>query len=352
MNVPSEKQAIPQIVEVLSDLVNVSHNDVRVLKELCTPDADAVVEAGPFTFVVEWKGSSSAASVAIAVDQARRYAHQFGKDAIPLVAVPFMGEVGRQRCDEAGVVWMDLSGNARILAPGLRIIVEGQPNRFKRSGRPSTAFAPKSSRIARWLLMHPDQPITQRAIARATDMDEGFTSRIVAKLEEDELIVRDNEGAIKPRDPDLLLDTWREEYDFCKHHIIRGHIPARSGDSLLRQLSDALAGSSVACATTGLAAAWLWTHFAGFRIVTVYLHEDPSRKLLESISFREDDRGANVWLVVPNDMGVFHEAKKYAGIYCVHPVQTYLDLKDHPERSTEAAKKLRAEHLSWSKDGR
>ncbi len=352
MKVPSEKQAIPQIVKALSDLVNVSHNDVRVIQEPCAPDADAVMEAGPFTFVVEWKGSSSAGSVAIAADQARRYARLFGQHAIPLVAVPFMGKVGRERCAEAVVAWMDLSGNARIIAPGLRIIMEGQPNRFKSRGRPSTAFAPKSSRIARWLLMHPDQPITQREIARATDMDEGFTSRIVAKLEEDNLIFRDNEGAIKPRDPDLLLDAWREGYDFFKHHIIRGHIPARSGDALLHQVADALVDSSVAYAATGLAAAWLWNHFAGFRIVTMYLREDPSPQLLESISFREDNRGANVWLVVPNDMGVFHEAKKREGVYCVHPVQAYLDLKNHPERSTEAAEKLRAEHLSWRKDGR
>ncbi|MCX6924806.1 MAG: type IV toxin-antitoxin system AbiEi family antitoxin [Verrucomicrobia bacterium] len=29
------------------------------------------------------------------------------------------------------------------------------------------------------------------------------------------------------------------------------------------------------------------------------------------------------------------------GISCVHPVQVYLDLKNHPERSTEAAQALR-----------
>jgi len=352
MKVPSEKQAIAQIVKALSDLVNVSLDDVGVFREPRAPNADAVVKAGPFTFVVEWKGSNNAGSVAIAVEQVRKYARQLSKKAIPLVAVPFMGEVGRERCAEAGVSWMDLSGNARIIAPGLRIIVEGKPNRFKRKGRPSTAFAPKSSRIARWLLMHPDQPVTQREIAQATDMDEGFTSRIVAKLEEDNLIVRDKERAIKVRDPDLLLDSWREEYDFEKHYIIRGHIPARSGDALVRQIADALGKTSIDYAATGLAAAWLTERFAGFRIVTVYLREEPSPKLLESISFREDDHGANTWLVVPNDAGVFHGVSVHDNVCCVHPVQVYLDLKGHPERSHEAAENLRAEHLNWSKDAR
>jgi hypothetical protein len=48
---------------------------------------------------------------------------------------------------------------------------------------------------------------------------------------------------------------------------------------------------------------------------------------------------------VPNDEGVFDGAKFVDGIRCVHPVQAYLDLKDHPERSTEAAAELRRKIL-------
>ena len=55
-----------------------------------------------------------------------------------------MGDIGRERCAEYGVSWRDLSGNARIVAPGLRILIDGKPKRYKRRGRPSTAFAPKS----------------------------------------------------------------------------------------------------------------------------------------------------------------------------------------------------------------
>jgi len=269
---------------------------------------------------------------------------------VPLVAVPFMGDAGRKLCAEADVAWLDLSGNARIFAPGLYILVEGKPNLFKRRGRPSSAFAPKSSRIVRWLLMHPDEPLTQREMARATDTDEGYTSKIVGKLDQDGLIVKDTSGAIKPRDPDLLLDAWREVYEFSKHHIIRGHVAARSGEVLLRQLADNLKQASARHAATGLAAAWLLDRFAGFRTATFYLTEDPSSELLDFLSFREEKRGANVWLVVPNDVGVFHGATEIDGIRCVHPVQVYLDLQAHPERAEEAARKVRATHLSWRTD--
>jgi hypothetical protein len=43
---------------------------------------------------------------------------------------------------------------------------------------------------------------------------------------------------------------------------------------------------------------------------------------------------------------VFHGAAEREGIRCVHPVQAYLDLKDHPERSAEAAEQLRAKLLN------
>jgi len=308
---------------------------------------DAVLGVGKHVFVVEFKRSGAAATVSDAAERVRAYAATVSKNAIPLVVVPYMGEVGRKRCEQAGVQWLDLSGNARIVAPGVRVLVEGKPNQFKPRGRPSSAFAPKASRIARWLLIHPDRFLTQREISVATDVDEGYTSRVVGRLEEENLVIRDDEGAIRARDPSLLLDAWREEYDFEKHRILRGHVAARSGDTLLRALAGTLSERGVEHAASGLGAAWLITHFAGFRLVTFYLREQPSVALLEGLSFREEARGANVWLVVPNDEGVFHGASELEGVRCVHAVQTYLDLGAHPERAAEAATELRENYVSW-----
>jgi hypothetical protein len=312
--------------------------------------ADAVVELGGFTFVIEWTNSSTVARVSNAARQALHHASRVGKRAIPLVAVPFMGPAGRERCEEAKVGWFDLSGNARLVAPGLRVQIEGQPNRYKGPGRPASAFAPKSSRISRWLLMHPNQPLTQRELATATKMDEGFTSRIVAKLKSDELIVRNPDGRIRARDPDLLLDAWAESYSFRKHRILRGHVPSRTAEAQLRTMAEILAKKRQLYAATGLAAAWLLDRFAGFRIVTIYLASEPEKQLLEQLGFREAESGANTWLVVPNDEGVFHGASDRDGVRCAHPIQVYLDLKEHPERAKEAAEQLRKDLLKWRAD--
>ena len=87
------------------------------------------------------------------------------------------------------------------------------------------------------------------------------------------------------------------------------------------------------------------------RIATVYVATDPSPALLDRLGFREDSRGANLWLVVPDDEGVFHGAIEKDGIRCVHPGQVYVDLKDHPERAAEAAERLRRDLLTWRRDG-
>ena len=333
-----------KVPETLAGLLGVGLADLDVRSDDAS-GADLVITAGP-TFVIEVNQSTSAAPIAAAVKKAREMAGRARRRSVPLVVVPFMGEVGQRVCEEAGVGWLDLSGNAHIIAPGLRVIVEGRPNRFKTAGRPPNLFAPKSSRIVRWLLIHAGQPLSQREIARATGLDEGFVSRLAARLVKEDYLLRDEHGGVRAKDPALLLDAWREAYQFSKHTIHRGHVAARSGDALLRFVGGALVEDKLEHAVTGLAAAWALTRFAAFRIATIYLPTDPSPALLERLGWREDARGANLWLGVPNDEGVFQGAGEKDGIRCVHPAQVYVDLKNHPERAPEAAERLRTELLT------
>jgi hypothetical protein len=339
-----------QVPEALAALLGIAPAEVEVRWD-DPSGADLVIAAAGQTFLIEVNMSTGAAPIAAACKKVLGLARQFHKRVVPLLAVPFMGDVGRRLCKEAGVGWMDLSGNAQLLAPGIRVIVDGRPNRFRSAGRPPNIFAPTSARVVRWLLIHPSEPHTQRQIARATNMTEGYVSRIVKRLEHEGYLVREKGGAVRPKDPMLLLDAWREAYQFSKHTLHQGHVAARSGDALLRFAADTLSAQRIEHVATGLAGAWALTHFASFRIATLYLPSDPSPALLERLGCREDPRGANLWLVVPNDAGVFHGAVEKDGIRCAHPVQVYVDLKGHPERSPEAAERLRTELLTWRRDG-
>ena len=161
-------------------------------------------------------------------------------------------------------------------------------------------------------------------------------------LENDELINRLGDGSVTVRDKSLLLDAWREAYDFHKQSLIRGPIPARSGLDLVGVASRTLSSSGLEHAASGLAGAWLYTQFADFRIATIYLRRSVPVDVLSELNFREGESGENVWFVKPKDKWVLYESREIDGIPCAHPVQVFLDLKGHPERSEEAADELRS----------
>lgn len=308
------------------------------------------LELDDFVFHVACRGSGDSPSVALALERLRglQVDSKARSKVIRLVAVPYMGETGQRLCDAAGIGWMDLSGNAHFAAPRLRIHVEGKPNLFKRPGRPKNPFAPKSARVTRHLLNHPEQAWLQQELAKATGLTPTYVSRTVRRLEENRLLERDTEtNRVRPQDPNLLLDAWAERYRFDAHDILKGHVSQPSTDEVLGSLVDACEASGREYAATALAAAWLRDEFASYRITTVYLRRKPSPSFLEDLGFREGSRGSNLWLVHPNDEGVFQDSEKIQGVSCVSAVQTYLDLLHHAERAKEAAEQLRARHLTW-----
>jgi hypothetical protein len=95
-----------------------------------------------------------------------------------------------------------------------------------------------------------------------------------------------------------------------------------------------------------LAAAWQISQFADFRLTTLFIAEPLLNP--ETLGLRPVEQGENVWIVIPNDAGVFYAAKAVNGIRCVPPVQAYVDLAGQSERAKEAAAELRSHHLGWS----
>jgi len=344
MKSKNEKQALPRVVELLEHYLKGQAVEVefepRPDSNLALRRLDLTATVGGYHFVVEYKSSNLLATVVKGIEQLLNYPTQ-RDDEIRVLAVPFMGEAGSRKCEEAGISWLDLSGNADIFGPGLRICVRGEKNKYVSTGRRENPFAPKSSRIARHLLYQLDHAYTQRELADETGLGEGFVSRIVKTLEAQQLVARDPQGRLLVSKPGLLLDAWIQGYDFPKHEIVQGHVAGRSGEEIQAKLSSYFQSQAIEHAATGLGAAWLYSRFAAFRTVSFYLKEWPEKSALEQIGFREGSAGANVWLVIPKDPDVFHGVKAVTDIPCVHPIQVYLDLQAHPERSEEAAAELR-----------
>lgn len=66
------------------------------------------------------------------------------EDTIPVLVVPYMSPAGARAAEEAGLSWIDLSGNAHIRSHDLYVRVAGRPNQFRSRGRPSPRSLPRA----------------------------------------------------------------------------------------------------------------------------------------------------------------------------------------------------------------
>jgi DNA-binding transcriptional ArsR family regulator len=281
--------------------------------------------------------------VARAAERAREWA---GDNGAAVVAAPYMTPAGIDAAERAKANWLDLAGNAHlVLAPALAIQIEGRPPGANRPGRPSSPFAPASSRVSRALLVEPQRSWAQKELTVATGLAQGSVSRALSGLGELGLVRRGDDGRYRSPVPSELLDAWSDEYDYQRHGIVPMHLGG-SGIGLVRELVGRLRERAGGYALTGLPAAWLYDGFAQFRTVSVLVEDDPA-EIADEVGGRVGERGANVQLVWPNDDGVFYGAREVDGCRCAHPVQVYLDLGGLPERADEAAAQLRRDWLRW-----
>lgn len=339
-----EREAARQLPRLLGELLD--EDDLKLDRE---PEvapgrrADfAFADSQGRRWVVEFKADSRPGRVLDSVAQLRAYA---GRDAIPLLVVPYMSDAGARVAEDAGVNWLDLSGNASIRAENLLVWVQGRPSAYRSRGRPSSPFAPKSARVARVLLLDPSRWWRQKDLVGETGLDNGTVSRVVRRLQ-DELLLESRGREVRPRDPGLLLDAWADDYQFGRHDIVPAHLSG-SGIEVARAVAMRLSDADVHHAFTGLSAAWAIDRFARFRMNTVYVEGDP-RNAADVLVARQSERGANLQIVGPDDVGVFAGERVSDDLNCVSLPQVYLDLLHLPERADEAARHLREEHL-WGR---
>jgi hypothetical protein len=336
-----EREALRRIPGLLVELLDEPDVQLAVEKSQADSGIDLLARDGHGRL---WAFEIKASSGPGQVDRAARQLKTLDVDAIPVLVVPYMSKAGAATAERAALNWVDLSGNASIREEGLRVWVQGRPNELRTAGRPSSPFAPKSARVSRMLLLEPGRWWRQKDLVVATQLDDGNVSRVVRRLDEEALLER-RDRELRPRDPDLLLDAWAQEYRFDRHDAIAGHISG-SGIEVARSLAENLAKRQVDHAFTGLPAAWAIDRFARFRLTTVYVDGDP-RDVVEQLDIREGPKGANVQILGPDDAGVLAGEQDRDGMRCVSTVQIYLDLLHLPERAAEAAQHLRDHRLDW-----
>jgi len=304
-------------------------------------DRVRLVHADGHTFAVIEVPAATSERLSRALGLLATAAERLAVPVLPLVVVPFMGPTGARLCEESGVFWIDRAGNARIRARGLRIHVEGRPDPAPRRGRPASAFAPRSSRVARLLLSQPERWLSQAALARRTGLGPGFVSRIVGRLERDGLVRRNAERALRASEPRLLLEAWKQDRTATARETLVAAAGLSRGEVLLDRVAASLGALPGRWALAGAAGARLLLDGERWPLIDVWVERLPDPTVLQRSGLVPTRAEANVRFAAPKDEWVLRDTVGVDGVPCAAPLQLYLDLPER-EMVTPLGARLRA----------
>jgi hypothetical protein len=263
----------------------------------------------------------------------------------PLIVTPKLNSRSLEFCRERRLSVIDLNGRVYLRAPGLLVDRGPLPGRNYRFGvEPATIFVGKSARIVRALLAQPGRIWAQRELVERTKASPSLASRIVRHLVSlDYLEDKGKKRFCVPEERRLqLLDHWAKEDDFGRRTRTHCYSGLGAPLELALKLKALLAEHSIAVAFTQWVAGWLRHPYTEPAIVSAYVPGPLQDALLETIGLRHVKEGGKVWLLVPDDEGVFLETQEAQGLPLVTDAQIYLDMI-HSEafRAQDQAKALR-----------
>lgn len=129
-----------------------------------------------------------------------------------VVVADRVAERSRQTLRDNGWGWLDRRrGHLRVWVPGLRLDTAVTPTAAPAAtagSKPTNPFTPAGRNLALWLLTHPDDHASPRALHRELDISAGQVSNLLHALEAESLLRRDR----RPLVPELfwaLAEHWQ-----------------------------------------------------------------------------------------------------------------------------------------------
>jgi hypothetical protein len=254
---------------------------------------------------------------------------------------PRVAEIARQH----GVGFFDDAGNCWLHSEDQRLLIDRRGMKSERREEPGPAdlFSPRSSRIVRALLAHPERGwrLSELAIHPDVAVSMGLASKIKRTLLEQGYAV-ERARLLYLRDPAGLLESWARRYSGPTAQVslyFRGDTQ-EARDAVLRWCL----AHRLECAAAGFSAAWQLAPEVRHNVATVYLEErafesELAAGLTADGLGKKVDSGANLQLWRPYDRSVFAGSEKSneAALPATSALQTYLDLKWLRGRGEDAA---------------
>ena len=179
-------------------------------------------------------------------------------------------------------------------------------------------------------------------------MSLGWAHAVVATLQDQNYVARDENYRVNVVDPIRLLKRWAAYYSFITENRFETfHTFEQELEQLLRRLKKVKASYAL----TGLSGAWLVAPYVRPVSVDVYVADrSATSEFVRALELRPVERGGDIRLVLPYDDGVFYGARSIDDIKVVSNIQLYVDLVNYPARGEEASSQIfRLIEEEWSK---
>jgi hypothetical protein len=348
-----ERRAADALKTLLAEVPVIKLKDVAIQAGRPNREIDILahieVSGRHHALVCEVKTSGQPRFARTALLQLRNYVAHHGSHATPVLIAPYLSPEAREMCREAGVGFLDLEGNARLVFGG--VFIERQkstkPTAARRELR--SLFKPKSARVLRVLLRDPQRAWRVVELAAAADVSLGQVSNVRKGLIDREW-ARVTEEGLRLSEPEALIDAWREAYQPAGKRL--GFYTTLHGSTLEEAARRSLGvdrekGQAIFASFS--AAHWL-APYGRTGTQYFYANEVGLELLSAALKLASARKGENAVVTLVNDDGLFRDSIEPApGSFCTSPVQTYLDLAFAGERGREAADHLRQMRLTWLK---
>jgi hypothetical protein len=216
-------------------------------------------------------------------------------------------------------------------------------------------FALGASRVPRWLLLHPGEPMTIKALAAVTELSESVVSRTVGALDAEALVdvAAGGEDArkrlVQIARARAMLSAWARERERRRIHWTSWSIGARDAEEATELLA--------AAGNRPIEPHWMLGGVAGAARmqravepsdVVVWVQRDELPRLAARLSPRVERRSGRgtVRIAVAPDDWIFGLAQDLDGVAVADPAQLWLDCAAEGERALEAAEAV-AGMMRW-----
>jgi len=334
---PTQAEIAARLNQILGEVpflrLGSSTKEPRDLDDRVDISVDVTANGTPWKLLVEVKSSGEPRIARAAIQQilavATKREPQYG-----VLGAPYVGPETQKICKEAGVGFIDLAGNCRLVFDKIFIEQRGfpKPNAERRPLR--SLFSPKATRVLRVLFEAPKQSWQVQKLAREARVSLGLAAKVKQRLLDLEY-AREERSGIELAKPEELLNAWVASLASRKRNTVAVYA---DGDpaQVEQKLRAYCAANAIRYAFTQFSGAARVAPFTRYTRGAAYVEADPL-SLVEKLGWKVVDTGANFTLPWPFDEGVFYGERTIGQDSVVTDVQLYLDLMESKGRGEEAA---------------